>query len=326
MPWQPAASLKNLRRRNEIISTIREYFASHFVMEVDVPVLASTAATDVHLDSIKADCCGATNFLQTSPEFFMKRLLAAHGEAIYYLGKAFRNEERGRRHNPEFTMLEWYRPGWDQQQLIREASELISRVLNLHCKLRGEPKIAAHNLPRQLSYQKLFQQRYGVNPHIAQVEELQGIAKNEFGIDWNDDDKNTWLDLLFSYGVEASLQDVTIVYDFPASQAALSKIENDGNGVPVAKRFEIFYRGVELANGYCELTDAKVQRERFQKDITQRQQQDLFALEMDENLLQAMKSGLPECSGIALGVDRLVMLALGAESLDEVIAFPFDRV
>lgn len=325
MSWQPSASFDDLRRRAEIVSTIRDYFAKHFVLEVDVPVMASAAATDPHLDSISVQCGNEQKFLQTSPEFFMKRLLAECNEAVYYLGKAFRNAESGRHHNPEFTMLEWYRPGWDEHQLMGEVAELISMVLNLYCDVRDEAPLQSLNRPHKISYQKLFQSRYGINPHTASIDELKALAKKEFDIQWQDDDITVWLDVLFTHGIESALQPLTLVYDYPASQAALAKIEDDPNGIQVARRFEVFYKGMELANGYQELTDASVQRQRFEQDLQSRKQCNLFEPPLDENLLSAMQSGLPECAGVALGVDRLVMLALGASSIDEVLAFPADR-
>lgn len=307
--WEPSAQLTSLRERARVLSAIRAFFADREVLEVDVPVLGTCTVTDPHLQAISADIAGVRHFLQTSPEYYMKRLLAAGAGSCYYLGKAFRQDERGRRHRPEFTMLEWYRTGFDDADLRREVLQLLATL-------------SQHAVPAQeRSYGELFQSFLGLNPHTASVAQLAQVAASRLGIHWDDSDKSLWLDLLFSHCIEPHLDNIVLVYDYPACQCALAKVVEGEQGQSVAKRFELFWDGVELANGYWELTDAREQEKRFAHDNKVRQQLGLPEVMADRQLLAALEAGLPECAGVAMGVDRLLMCLLGANSIDDVVPF-----
>jgi lysyl-tRNA synthetase class 2 len=312
--WKPGASLKTLQARAELYQQIRTYFSDRQVMEVDVPVLASAAGTDPHIELIPASACQSQHYLQSSPEFFMKRLLAAGSGDIYSLGKAFRNEEHGHRHNPEFTMLEWYRQGLDDHQLAQEVCELISATTGVQ-----------HT--HFYSYRQLFEDKLGINPHQADSKELQQLARQHIDIDWQDDDKDIWLDLLMTHIVEPALPDgITVIFDYPASQAALARTDTSDQGDGIARRFEIYIDGMELANGYWELTDASEQAERFQQDLNKRHTMTLPELPIDQHFLAALQSGLPDCSGVALGVDRLLMAKCQLKDMDQAQSFSFKRI
>ncbi|WP_339645334.1 EF-P lysine aminoacylase EpmA [uncultured Porticoccus sp.] len=307
--WQPTATLETLRRRAELMAAIRHFFALRSVWEVDVPVLAKTGVTDLNIDSIPAELNGRRHYLQSSPEYQMKRLLAAGSGGIYYLGKAFRNGESGRRHSPEFTLLEWYRPGWDEHNLMDEVSSLLSEL-----------GVVAE--PVKVSYREIFQQNIGLDPHAAPLEALQQEATALSGSDFTAVSRNSCLDLLFSLGVESTLPDgLVFVYDYPLCQAALACSGKDSSGVPVARRFEAFLNRMELANGYYELTDAVEQLSRFESDLALRTAAGKSAMPVDHQLLAAMKSGLPACAGVALGVDRLLMRLLSLVDIREVLPF-----
>ena len=300
-----------LRQRAEIIAAIRAFFADRGVLEVETPVLARYGVTDPHLESLQlAD--GA--FLQTSPEFAMKRLLAAGSGSIYQLGKAFRADECGRRHNPEFTLLEWYRTGFDHDQLMAEVGELLQQIL----------PCSGYDT---YSYQALFEQQLAVDPLRASAAELEQLARSRIDIQMDSARADDWLDLLFAELIEPQLgwQRPAFVTDYPASMAALARLGQNERGDRVARRFEVFVRGVELGNGYHELTDPLEQQRRFDQDNRLRQQLGRPVREADPDLLAALQAGLPDCAGVALGVDRLVMLALGKHSLAEVMAFPWPR-
>ncbi|HEV8629660.1 MAG TPA: EF-P lysine aminoacylase EpmA [Thermoanaerobaculia bacterium] len=321
--WRPTAPLDNLRRRAELLASVRGFFAARGVLEVETPLLGAAAATDPHLASIGAELSAPaprTLWLQTSPELHMKRLLAAGSGPIWQLGKAFRDGEAGRRHNPEFTMLEWYRPGWDHHRLMDEVEELLRATLG---------SLAGAAPAERLTYRQAFLTHAGVDPFAADVAALRRRAA-ELGIEAAalPDDRDTWLNLLLATAVEPRLgrSCPTFVHDFPASQAALARVRRDGpDDPPVAERFEAFVAGVELANGYHELADPVEQERRFAADLAERRRRGLPALPADSRLLAALAHGLPDCSGVALGFDRLVMLALGADAIAEVIAFPVDR-
>lgn len=315
--WQPSASIDTLRARAELLARVRVFFAERGVLEVDTPLLCRAGATDVLLESVlAADPLGGARpwYLQTSPEFAMKRLLAAGSGPIYQLCKAFRQGEAGRHHNPEFSMLEWYRPGWDDQQLMDEVVALASLVVG----------------PRpveQISYREAFQRQLGIDPHRASLDELRALAREHVCVGFDSDERDTWLDLLISHCLQPGFGRgcFTFLRGYPASQAALARIEQDELGVPVARRFELYIDGIEIANGYHELVDAAEQAVRFAVDNARRATLGLPEVVVDEHLLQAMQAGLPECAGVALGFDRLVMLALGAERLGEVLSFSADR-
>jgi lysyl-tRNA synthetase class 2 len=295
------------------------------VLEVETPMLSAAATTDPHLTSFATVYSGPgprhgqTLYLQTSPEFPMKRLLAAGSGCIYQIARVFRDGEAGRRHNPEFTLLEWYRVGFDHHRLMNEVAELVTELLADRLPLAE---------PEWLSYQRLFEQRLGLNPHQATVAQL-ATAAEQHGLSippgMPGDDVDPWLDLLLTHCIEPGLGQgrLCFVYDYPASQAALARLQ-PANPL-VGERFELYLNGIELANGFHELGDAVEQRRRFAAENTVRQAQGLPAMPIDENLLMALADGLPDCAGVALGFDRLVMLAAGKEALAEVLAFPFDQ-
>ena len=250
-------------------------------------------------------------YLHTSPEYPMKRLLAAGTGAIWQLCKVDRNGEIGRRHNPEFSMLEWYRPGFDHHQLMDEVDALVRAVL-------------AGESARRVTYAAVFAEHTGLDIHQCSDADLQSLAAARCGFQ-GELSRDGYLNLLFSECVEPRLQAPTMVYAFPASQAALARVVEGDDRVPSAARFEMFVKGMELANGYFELTDADEQLRRFEADQAQREALGIAALPIDMPLVDALRSGMPSCAGVALGVDRLVMLALGASTIGEVIAFDTQR-
>jgi len=311
--WQPTASLAALRRRAALLAEIRRFFAARTVLEVEVPALSRRATSDPHIDSITALCNGEPAFLATSPEFGLKRLLAAGLGDCYYLGKAFREGEAGGRHNPEFTMLEWYRCGWDDRRLMKEVGELLGLVLGME-------------QVQFLSYRELFLRELRLDPHAASESELRACVARELELSFVPASRDECLDLLMSHRLEAAMGGgITLLYDFPASQAALAKVVADDHGTPVARRFEAYVGGLELANGYWELTDAEEQLRRFRADHRYRAQHKLHVYPFEERLVAALAAGMPECAGVALGVDRLLMLAGGYSRIEEVIAFPLER-
>lgn len=311
--WQPGTTQDALLARAQLYKALRQFFAEHEVMEVDVPVLARSAGTDPHLELIPARACQQDLYLQTSPEFFMKRLLANGSGDIFSLGKAFRNEEYGTRHNPEFTMLEWYRVGMDDRQLADEVLQLIQQACG---------KLDVH----KCSYRELFETELGINPHASDSKTLRHLAQQHIELAWDDDDPDIWLDLLMTHIIEPKLPSgLCVIYDYPASQAALARIGSNDQGDQIARRFEIYLNGIELANGYWELSDAAEQRQRFAQDRAKRQQQALPDNPVDDKFLAALQAGLPDCAGVALGVDRLLMAITGSDNIDQVMSFSFER-
>ncbi|MFT4918356.1 MAG: lysyl-tRNA synthetase class 2 [Zhongshania aliphaticivorans] len=314
--WRPSADITALGRRAQLLSEIRHFFAARGVLEVDTPLLASAPVTDPNIEAITAQSPSGEGqmYLQTSPEFAMKRLLAAGSGPIYQICKAFRRGERGRRHNPEFTMLEWYRPGMRLDALIDEVVAVITLA-------SGSADVAL------LTYQKVFELHCHLNPHTASLAELKVCARRHLDLGFDSDDRDLWLQLLMSSVVEPALDptQISIVYDFPETQAALAKIAVNGDGHPVARRFEAFFAGMELANGYDELRDANELVRRIGDDHRRRGLSGQDLPPIDRYLLKAMPC-LPECTGVAIGFDRLVMIACKAERIDQVIAFPLERV
>jgi lysyl-tRNA synthetase class 2 len=318
--WQPNATVDLLKKRAEVMRLIRTFFYQKNVLEVDTPSLSQASVTDVHLTSFNTQFVGPgfakglTLYLQTSPEFAMKRLLAGGSGAIYQICKSFRNEEAGRYHNPEFTMLEWYRPGFNANQLMDEIEQLITQILNCQKAER-------------ISYQDAFKTHLNCDPLSASIAELKQLAcKHGFEhIAEQESDKDTLLQLLFCMCIEPKIgqNSPCFVYQFPASQAALAKLNK--NDDRVAERFELYYRGIELANGFDELTNAQEQKQRFIDDNKKRVAMGLQTIAIDEHFIAALEHGLPQCSGVALGVDRLVMLATHAQSISEVLAFDVTR-
>lgn len=333
--WRPVATPAVLRRRARMYTDIRAFFHHRNVLEVDTPVLSAAGTTDPNIESFTTCYEGPGGprplYLHTSPEFPMKRLLAAGSGAIYQLCKVFRQGEAGRRHQPEFTMLEWYRPGLDHFALMEEVEALVRAVLP---ELSLGPTVT-------LSYAEAFRRYVGIDPHNATGEALAACA-TDHGLmvgnaaqsgsgrssqagprdDWS---RDTWLELLQAEVLEPALPggQPVFLHAFPASQAALARVSA---GTPtVAERFELYINGMELANGFHELGDAGEQRRRFEADQARRAASGQVPVPFDEHLLQALTQGLPDCAGVALGIDRLLMLALGAASIKEVVAFPFAR-
>lgn len=307
--WTPTTAQSALLARDQLYKSLRSFFSQRNYLEVDTPILGIGGTTDPHIQSFQTAFQNQQFYLQTSPEFFMKRLLAAGSGPIFALTKAFRQEEVGRFHNPEFTMLEWYRPGFDDHQLMAEVAELLTVVLGLSATF--------------LSYSHVFQAALGIDPHVASLADLELLTKQHVDIELQDDDRDTWLELLFSHVIQPTLVDgVTFVFDYPETQAALAKVSSDTTGRSVARRFEAFVDGVELANGYWELSDAAEHERRFQNDKLKRQALGLSDVDVDKKLIQAIVSGLPECAGVALGVDRLLMLKTGKHHIMDVISFP----
>ncbi len=320
--WRPSASLEVIRRRAELLAAIRAFFQQQGVMEVETPICSTHGTTDPALASLSTQYTGPGAprgqplFLHTSPEFPMKRLLAAGCGAIYQICRVFRDGETGRLHNPEFTLLEWYRPGFDHHRLMDEVAELVNGLL-------PQPRSV-----ETISYGALFQRHLSVDPHSASAEELHqcALAHQVPGADTLElAERDGWLDLLLTHLIEPKLGRgrLTFVYDYPASQASLARLQ-DGDP-PVAQRFELYLEGMELANGFYELADAQQQRSRFEADMAVRHQQGQGEIPMDENLLAALEAGLPDCSGVALGIDRLLMCLTGASHIREVLAFPLER-
>lgn len=307
--WQPTATLSSLRKRAEMIHSIRHFFHEREVLEVETPVMAAHGVTDVYLANFSVQDNQRHCYLQTSPEFHMKRLLAAGSGSIYQMSKAFRQDEQGRHHNREFTLLEWYRLGYDHHQLMDEVDELLQLIL-------------ATDTAIKVTYQSLFEKYCSINPlATSQAQLVQVVNKHGYGevLASDTSDPNQYLHLLMSMVIEPQLakyQQPVIVYDFPISQAALAKCRGS-----VACRFEVYYRGLELANGFDELQDAGEQLQRFNEDNTMSQAQGLPMQTIDPYLLQALEHGLPQCSGVALGIDRLLMLALKKMTISDVLSF-----
>jgi len=324
--WQPTAALEVLKLRARLLERIRAFFSERGVLEVETPVLSTAAVTDPMLASLATRYTGPrfprgqAFYLHTSPEFPMKRLLAAGSGSIYQICKVFRDGEAGRLHNPEFTMLEWYRVGFDQHQLMTETGELVMQLLAPALRL---------NPPEEQTYREAFLRHARIDPHTATASDYMAVA-DAHGIRvptdlHRHDDAAVWRDLLLTHVVEPKLGQgqLTFIYDYPASQASLARLQ-PGNP-PVAARFELYLNGIELANGFHELTDADEQRTRFERQQQARAAGGQPVVPMDERLLAALAQGLPDCAGVALGFDRLVMLTAGAPRISDVLAFPIDR-
>ena len=315
MAWQPTASVATLEMRASMLRAARDYFAATRAMEVETPTLSASAVTDVHIASVPASPCGQRRFLHTSPEYAMKRLLAAGCGDIWQICRVYRDGESGRYHNPEFTLIEWYRLGIDHHSLMSDVERLISTMLPPSCNFDSAER---------LTYREAVQLHAGVDAFDDATAVL--IARLESaGIDVPKSirgDRDACLDLIVStiVGPQLGRERLSFVYDYPASQAALARVHGR-----VASRFEAYLDGIELANGFHELGAVSEQRTRFEADLTARARKGLPAMPIDEHFLAALQHGLPECSGVALGFDRLVMCATGAKHIDDVLAFPFAR-
>lgn len=311
--WRPSASIETLKRRAVILAKIRQFFCDRGYLEVATPMMAHHGVTDVHLKNITAQFRGQEYYLQTSPEYHMKRLLAAGSGPIFQLATVFRDDELGRWHNPEFTLLEWYRPEINHHQLMDEMAEFLNHFLQTRTLLRK-------------TYQAAFIEAVGFCPLTSSIQTMQ-IAAQEHGVGevfpQDHQEKDDYLYLLMSHVVEPYLNTLNVpvaVYDFPASQASLAQ----SNGVTAA-RFEIYYHGVELANGFYELTCPVRQKERLKEDNQKRASLGYPEMKIDGLLIDALSHGLPECSGVALGVERLLALIFQESGIAQTMAFPFDR-
>jgi len=318
--WQPSATLQALRERAELLATARRFFAQRDVLEVETPVLCANSVTDPYVASIATRNAAPCDWLRTSPEYHMKRLLAAGSGDIYQIGKAFRHGEVGPRHQPEFTMLEWYRLDAGLGDLIKECCQLIIEL--------SAPLSAPVTGFRLLSYREAFMQHAGIDPLTATTEEICRTVsrqpetgslealQSQLG-----DDRSAWLDLLASHTVHPALtgDELWVIHSYPASQAMLARL--NPNDETLAERCEIFCRGVELANGFRELTDAEEQRRRFDEDNRTRAMLSAPVIQPDQRLLAALTHGLPECAGIAVGLDRVLMTCSGQPDIGAAISF-----
>ncbi len=321
--WQPGADLDILQQRAALLSRIRSYFEQQDVLEVETPVLSRAAAPDPALGSFLSAYNGpglpgnTPLYLHTSPEFFMKRLLAAGSGSIYQVAHVFRNNESGSRHNPEFTLLEWYRVGFSYQQLMDD----IEALLKACCS----PELLAPI--RRITYQELFEEFASVDAFNADITELKDCINSHGHMlsAADSESRRFWLDLILTHVIEPQIQQgAFFIFDYPADQAALAQVRNDNP--PVAERFELYVNGIELANGFQELASATEQRQRFEAENRCRSELGLEQVPMDELFLQALASGLPDCAGVAIGIDRLVMLQTGQQQIDQVMAFSLSRV
>lgn len=315
--WHPTATIENLKNRARILQQIRAFFLERSVLEVDTPALSYAAISEPNIESFQLTDSSDRLYLHTSPELPMKRLLAAGSGSIYQIAKVFRQGEAGRNHNPEFTLLEWYRVGWDYRALMDEIVALVTAII-------GTERLSKP--PEWLSYGDAFNRYLAIDPLIASADELARCAEGQ-GIDLHADEmaRGGWLDLLFAEKIQPHLGRgrISFIYDYPADQASLARLKPENP--TLAERFELFVEGVELGNGFGELTDAKEQRARFEHDLKIREKRGAHLPPIDERFLAALEHGLPECSGVAIGLERLVMAVLEADAIDEVIAFPLER-
>lgn len=319
--WQPTASMAAQRERAALLAYLRQFFENRGVLEVETPLLARHGVSDLHLDCIPAQLAAASGhaggkaYLQTSPEYHMKRLLAAGSGSIYQVFRAFRDGERGRRHNPEFSLLEWYRPGFDDQTLMDEVGDLVCGWLDMPA-------------PERMTYRQAFLQYAGLDPFTVSIDALRCQVSDQAGDPAfaGQLDRDGCLDFILTHSIEPAFErrPAVFIHDYPASQAALARTREVA-GHRVAHRFELYLYGVELCNGYWELTDADEQRQRFEQDNLLRRQHGKPEMPIDEQLLDALAAGIPDCAGVALGLDRLLMCRLGTKNIQDVIAFPIER-
>ena len=318
--WQPSCSIELLQKRARMLNCIRAFFLERNVLEVETPLLSHACGTEPQLDfftTIFEFAKPEKLFLQTSPEFAMKRLLAAGSGSIYQICKAFRNNEVGRFHNPEFTILEWYRVGFDLNDLMDEVEGLFAEL--------SEYKFES---PKRIFYAEIFEHYTGLNALVFSFETYSAFAiQHEIQevITFCGKNHAIWLDYLFSFFVQPHLGEngLCLIYGYPACQSALARLNQDNS--LVADRFEVFLNGIELGNGFYELSDSIEQNRRFNNEIQLREREDLPKVVKDKRLLAALKSGLPDCSGIAIGLDRLLMILVEAETISDVLSFDIER-
>lgn len=311
--WQPSAEIETLRQRALLIARVRAFFSERHYLEVETPIMGHYGITDPYLDNIKAEFRSNNHWLQTSPEYPMKRLLAAGSGPIFQLARVFRDDELGRWHNPEFTLLEWYQLNVDHHQLMDEMNVF------LQCLLNSAPM-------SRKTYQQAFAEACDIDPLYASINDFKRLLFHyelDKVLNADETDRDQYLFLLMSHVVEPYLakQEAPVaIYHFPPTQAALAQVNNG-----VAERFEVYYQGIELANGFHELQDPKAQAKRFDCDRLIRARLGRTALDPDPRFLAALENGLPSCSGVALGIDRLLALALNKTAISEVIAFDYQR-
>ncbi len=332
--WQASASFDLIKLRADTLRKIRSFFDNNNVLEVDTPTLSCATVPDPFIESFRTQYLPLTQtmqtdnyYLHTSPEFPMKRLLASGSGSIYQISKVFRQGESGRKHNPEFTLLEWYREGWDHHQLMEEVSSLLNSLLIPYIDLTEADLI---------TYEEAFKKKLGFNPHTISKPDLLDCV-NHAGLANvlnHDEHRDRFLELLFSHVIEPSLgvknedngdirSNICLLYNYPASQASLAKTALY-QGQLVAERFEVFINGMEIGNGFHELNDAREQRNRFIADNRSRKQMGIKQIPMDENFLEAVEN-LPKCAGVAIGIERLLMVMSQSEHINDVLAFPFER-
>jgi lysyl-tRNA synthetase class 2 len=312
--WRPGATLDILKLRARVLQNTRAFFLARGVLEVETPIVSAACSSDRHIQSLRSKLKGQPAFLHTSPEFAMKRLLACYGEPIYQVCKVFRDDELGPLHNPEFSMLEWYRPGFDMFALMDEVQALVASFYD-----QQAPGFS------RISYREAFERTAGFNPHAVNAAECRQCAQAHniecpVGLG---DEVDEWLDWLLTQLVLPALSPTayTFIYEYPASQCALAKLAVNAQGDTVAQRFELLYGELELANGYFELQDVSEQRRRFDADNAARRESGLTPAVNDTHLLAALEHGLPECSGVALGLDRLLMVLSDSHQIHDVLSF-----
>lgn len=314
--WRPTSGPETARRRAGRLAAVRAFFADRGVLEVDVPALSRAANSDPNIESLVVEATAAANvplFLQTSPEYAMKRLLAAGYPDIFSIARVFRDGEIGRKHEPEFTLIEWYRRDFDLETMAGETCELVAAVLD-------RPDLGTQSV----RYRDAFSESLGIDPLGARPPELATLANADDDLRAAlGEDKYAWLDLLLSTRVVPGFpaDRLTVLTHYPASQAALARLDPGEPGV--ALRFEIFLGSVELANGYVELADVAEQRARFSAENAIRRRSGRSSGPVDERLLSALEHGLPDCAGVAVGFERLHMLYDGADDIADVVSFSF---
>jgi len=321
--WEPTCTIEVLHLRAQLLDKIRRFFSEKSVLEVETPLLSHSCGTDPQLDFFKTAFSfpplEESLFLQTSPEFAMKRLLASGSGSIYQIAKAFRNGESGRLHNPEFTLLEWYRVDFTLTDLMDEIAELLTVLLKDYVELSE---------PQRFSYQAIFQRYTGLNPLVFSYQDYCDYAQTKNipeAITLCGDDHGLWLDFIFSHHIQPYLgqEALCMIYGYPACQSSLARINLFDS--KITDRVEVFIKGIELGNGYYELTDAQEQSKRFDEEMAVRQQRNRPNSVKDWRLIAALEQGLPECSGMAIGLDRLLMILTGSRAINDVLSFPIHR-
>ncbi|WP_396588445.1 EF-P lysine aminoacylase EpmA [Bermanella sp. R86510] len=313
MQWQPSTSIQGLKQRAHLNAYVRAFFEQRQVLEVETPLLSKAAVSDASLQPIASNAMGAPCFLHTSPEYPMKRLLAAGSGDIYQICKTFRDQEQGNRHNPEFSMLEYYRLGFNLGMLMDEVAQLIGDYL--HIQQRSD-----------FSYSQAMQRFANIHPFTISDSELRTCVDQFVGNELTLS-RDECLDVVMSHVVEPKLphNELVFIHSYPASQAALANTYESAHGYEVAQRFELYVNGLELANGYDELVDSTEQAKRFELEAGKRQQVGLPQAQYDEHFLQALQAGLPQCAGVAIGLDRILMLKMKVSSIRDVLSFDFER-